>query len=103
MMCKRNERGHIEYKTFLETLNSLMNLNIWTLAKGMFRVDENLFNDYNHDGFLTLDDFKEMNKHLKFKVSPDDVFKYFDKHGNGKITKEGLWSFFKDVFVLYYS
>ena len=91
MMCKRNERDHIEYKTFLQTLTKLMNLNIWTLAKGMFSIDENLFNDYSHDGFLTLDDFREMNKHLKFKLSPEEVFKEFDKNKTGRISKEGKW------------
>ena len=89
MMCKRNERGHIEYETFIETLNKFLNTSIWSIGRGMIRMDENLFDDYSHDGFLTLDDFKEMNKHLKFKISPEEVFKEYDINGNGKITKEG--------------
>lgn len=96
MMCKRNEKGHIEYKTLLETFEKFLNLSIWTMGKGVYRMDENLFNDYSHDGFLTLDDFKEMNKRLKFKQSPEEVFKEFDKKGNGKITKDGSY------FCFYY-
>ena len=88
MMCKRNKRDQIEYKTFLETLTKLMKLTIWN---GMFSIDANLFNDYNHNGFLTVNDFREMNKHLKFKIRPEEVFKEFDKNKNGQITKEGMF------------
>jgi Ca2+-binding EF-hand superfamily protein len=90
MACKRNQKGNVEYKTLLETLEKFLNLSVLTIGKSMVRLSQNLFDDYNHDGFLTLDDFKEMNKRLKFKMSPEELFKELDKKGNGKITREGL-------------
>ena len=59
----------------------------------MCLISKRKFDDYNHDGFLTLDDFKEMNKRLKFKLSPEELFKELDKKVNGRIMREGL--FFK--------
>ena len=91
MVCKRNQKGNVEYKTLLETFTKFLNVSVRT--KSMVRLDQNVFDDYNHDGFLTLDDFKEMNKRLKFKLSPEELFKELDKKGNGRKTREGL--FFK--------
>ena len=53
-------------------------------------MDDNLFNDYSHDGFLTVEDFKEINKRLKFRdFSPEELFKILDKNGKGKIDRNG--------------
>ncbi len=87
-MCKRNDRGNIEYNTFLKALDDLKTA--FFLSKSLHRMDDNLFNDYSHDGFLTVDDFKEINKRLKFRdFSPEELFKILDKNGKGKIDRKG--------------
>ena len=89
MMCKRNEKGNIGFKKFVEALD-----NMWDFVKIFSRIDDNLFSDYSHDGYLTLEDFNEMNKHLNFKRgSPEEIFKLLDKGGKGRIDRNGLFHF----------
>ena len=89
MMCKRNDRGNISFKTFVETLDRM-----WVFVQDLSRIDDNLFSDYSHDGYLTLEDFNEMNKHLNFKRgSPEEIFKLLDKGGKGRIDRNGLFRF----------
>jgi hypothetical protein len=89
MMCKRNKKENVEYKTFIDTLNNIAKGSAWAITKAHYRLDENLFEDYNHKGYMTLDDFKEMNKHLKFKDDIQKLYNSLDKSGNGKISKDG--------------
>ncbi len=85
-MCKRNAKGNIGFKTFVEALD-----NMWDFVKIFSRIDDNLFSDYSHDGYLTLEDFNEMSRHFNFKrSSTEEIFKQLDITGRGRIDRDGL-------------